>query len=106
MRARLQPARNENFCRAANGRSRRSHAQPGPRRGPERVADERVIVKIPYRRPPRIGIEQEVIWMTVEIKVRHTRYTQAGPRRGPERVADERVIVKIPYHRLPRIGIE
>ena len=44
--------------------------------------------------------------MTVEIKVRHTRYIPAGPRRGPERVADERVIVKIPYRRLPRIGVE
>ena len=55
---------------------------------------------------PRIGIEQEVIWMTVEIKVRHTRHVPAGPSSGPERVADAHVIVKIPYRCVPRIGIE
>ena len=49
----------------------------GPRSGPERVADERVIVKIPYRCVPRIGVEQQVIWMTIKIKVRHTRYSSS-----------------------------
>ena len=65
-----------------------------------------VVVQIPYHRVPRIGIEQQVIWMTVEIKVRHTRNAPAGPSSGPERVADAHVIVKIPYRRVPRIGIE
>jgi hypothetical protein len=41
------------------------YAPPGPRRRPERVADAHVIVKIPYRRVPRIEIDQEVIWMTI-----------------------------------------
>src|SRR5256885_3579239 len=69
-------------------------------------SDGHVIVKIPYRRVPRIGIDQEVIWMTIAIKVRHTRYIPAGPRSGPERVADAHVIVKVPYRRVPRIGID
>ena len=103
---RFQPGGNETFCRAANGRSRRDHAPAGPGSGPERVADERVIVKIPYRCLPRAGIEQEVIWITVVVKVRDTRNVPPGPSSGSKRGADAHVIVKIPYRRLPRIGIE
>ena len=66
----------------------------------------KVVVQIPYRRLPRIGVEQQVIWITIEIKVRHTRYVPPGPSRGPERVADAQVIVKIPYRRVPRAGVE
>ena len=65
-----------------------------------------VIVKIPYRGLSRIGPEQKVIWMTVEIKIRHTRYVPAGPQRGAPRGADAHAIVKIPYRGLSRIGPE
>ena len=71
------------FCRAANGRSRRDDAPAGPSSGPKRGADTHVIVEIAYRRLPRGGIKQEVIWITVVVKVRHARYAPPDPSSGP-----------------------
>ena len=53
------------FVGTANGRSRRDHAPAGRKSRSGRGGDVNVVVQIPYRRVPRIGIEQEVIWMTV-----------------------------------------
>ena len=103
---RFHPAGNETFCRAANARSRRGDAPASRKSRSGRGSDVNVVVQIPYRCLPRAWVEQQVIWMTVEIKVRHTYYVPPGPSSGPEGVADAHVIVKIPYRCLPRIGID
>ena len=67
------------------------NAPPGPSSRPGRYADVNVVVKIPYRRLPCAGVEQEVIWMAVAIKVRHPYQTPAlGEESGQRLLANER----------------
>ena len=66
-----------------------SQAYDSPATGksrPPHGADANVVVKIPYRRPPRRLALDRVVSMTIAIKISHTRPTRARAGRvGPYR---------------------
>src|SRR5438067_2093894 len=84
----------------AKAHSRRDHAPATRGSGPGRGAAEKVLIEIPYRRLPRTGIEQEVIWMTVAIKIGHAHHAIAGRKSRPVRGADKNVVFQVPQYRL------
>src|SRR5438874_3202085 len=67
---------------------------------PGRGADENVLVEIPYRRLARNGIEQEVIWMTIAIKIGHPYHSPPGRKSRPVRGPDKDVVFQVPHYRL------
>src|SRR2546423_5163519 len=75
---------------AAKGHSRRDHGPATRGSGAGRGADENVLIKIPYHRLPCNGIEQEVIWMAVAVKIGCPDQLITTCNRRPGRGAGER----------------
>jgi hypothetical protein len=66
----LETAETRLFVARFNDRSRRHDAPAGPHRGAVSVADENLVVKVPYPRSPRGGIVKHVIRFAVVVKIR------------------------------------
>src|SRR5438094_316667 len=64
-----------------------------------------VVIHIPNQCPPCCGVEEEVIWMSIQVKIRHGHHLPALQKSRPERGADKNVIIKIHHARLLCAGI-
>src|SRR5262247_1963489 len=71
----------------------------------ERAADVNVVVHIPNLCPACCWVEEEVIWMSIQVKIGRGHHFSARQKSGPERGADKNVIIKIHYARLCCAGI-
>ena len=83
MRAPFRDSGDETFCSAVNDRSRRHDAPAGPQRGAVNVANENLVVKIPYHRLPRDRIVKQVIRFAVAVKIRNPTKLQPDHSVGP-----------------------
>ena len=64
-----------------------------------------VVVHIPNLCPVVCWVEEQVIWMSIQVKIRRGHHFSARQKSGPERGADKNVIIKIHYARLRCAGI-
>src|SRR5262249_46941662 len=73
--------------------------------GPRGSRYMNVVVHIPNQCPVVCWVEEEVIWMSIQVKIRCGHHFSARQKSGPERGADKNVIIKVHYARSLCAGI-
>jgi len=64
-----------------------------------------VLVQIPQSRLARSGVKQQVIWMTVAIKICYARHSPKSRKSRAVRGANQHIVFQVPLYRLPRAPI-